>query len=293
MKMKNIMQMNYWTIGGFEGTKPVEQALAEAKKMGVDGLELTFDAGCFAPGIKEERCQAIRKCARDLGMKIETLATGFYWGAALSSPKAQVRQKAIKFTKEYLQVAKWVGAKTVLVVPGAIAVAWDPSQPVVPYAEAWKNSTASLRQCLPTAKKLGVNIALENVWNMFLTDPMAMKSFVDQFKSSCLGVYFDVGNCMINGYPEHWIEILGKRIKAVHFKNFSREDCGGVLHGFGDDLAKGDVNWQAVLKALQKVKYTGPITTEMIPFCRLPNMVLPDMQLARDTAKKMKKILGR
>jgi hexulose-6-phosphate isomerase len=104
--------------------------------------------------------------------------------------------------------------------------------------------------------------------------------------------YFDVANCLINGYPEHWIEILGNRIGAVHFKNFSRNDCAGTLHGFGDDLLKGDINWANVVSALKKIGYKGPITAEMIPFSRLPDLVLPDMELARDTAVKMRKILA-
>jgi len=118
-----------------------------------------------------------------------------------------------------------------------------------------------------------------------------MCEFVDPFKSRRVGAYFDVGNCIINGYPEHWIEILGKRIAAVHFKNFTRSDCGGVLHGFGDDLLKGDVNWKAVVAALRKVGFSGPVTAEMIPFSRLPDLVLPDMKLSRDTARKMRTIL--
>lgn len=290
--MNNIRQINYWTLGGFEGKKPVAQALEEAAAMGLGGLELTFGSGEFAPGITEAQCRAIRAKAESLKMRIETLATGYYWDHPLSSPDAAERRKAIDFTKEYLRVAAWVGARTVLVLPGAVAVPWDPSKPVVPYAAAWKNSTASLRACLKEAEKQKVTMALENVWGWFLTDPMAMKAFVDQFKSRRIGVYFDVGNCLINGYPEHWIEILGKRIAAVHFKNFSRQDCGGMLHGFGDDLLKGDINWPAVMAVLAKINYKGPITAEMIPFSRLPNLVLPDMALARDTAAKLKQILA-
>lgn len=289
----NTMQINYWTIGGFEGRKPPIQALREAKAMGYEGLELCFGAGQFAPGISQAACKEIRRAAEELGMKLETLATGSYWGMSLSSPKAAVRAKAIDFTKEYLQVAHWLGARTVLVVPGAVAVPWDPSQPVVPYAQAWVNAAASIAKLLPTAARLKVNIGLENVWNWFLADPIAMTVFVDQFESPRLGVYFDVGNCQINGFAEHWVQILGRRIKAVHFKNFQRQDCGGVLHGFGDDLAAGDVNWGATLKELKRAKYAGPFTAEMIPFSRLPNLTLPDMALARDTAGKMKKILGR
>lgn len=290
--MKNICQINYWTLGGFEGKKPMAQALEEASGMGLGGIELTFGAGEFAPGITEAQCRAIRAKAAQLNMRIETLATGYYWDHSLSSADAAERREAIAFTKEYLRVAAWVGAKVILVVPGAVAVPWNPARPVMPYAAAWKNATASMRECLKEAEKQKVTIALENVWNWFLTDPMAMKLFVDQFKSRRLGVYFDVGNGLINGYPEHWIEILGKRIAAVHFKNFARQDCGGGIHGFGDDLLKGDVNWKAVLAALAKIKYKGPITAEMIPFSRLPDLVLPDMPLARDTAAKLKQIMA-
>ena len=290
--MKNTMQINYWTIGGFGGGKPVREALREAKDMGFEGVELCFEAGAFGPHTTEVECKAYRKEADRLKMKIESLATGYYWHSPLSSPNAATRKKAIDFTKRYLQAAKWVGAKSVLVIPGAVAVPWNPKAPVTPYAEVWKFATQSVKACVSTAEKLGVSMGMENVWNWFLADPVAMRTFVDQFKSKRVGVYFDIANCLLNGFPEHWIEILGRRLVAVHFKNFERSDCAGGLHGFGDDLLKGAVDFGKVTAALKKAKYAGPITAEMIPFSRLPNLVLPDMKLAADTAKKLKKILG-
>ncbi len=291
MKIKNILQINYWTIGGFEGKKPVEQALREAGEMGFEGLELCFGAGEFVPGISEKRCREISAFARGMNIKIKTVATGNYWSKSLASPVKSTRKEALAFSRKYLQAAKWVGAGTALVVPGAVAVSWDNTQPVVPYKTAWKYATEAIRALLPTAGKYGVKIGLENVWNWFLADPVAMKTFVDQFKSKWVGVYFDVGNCLINGYAEHWIEILGKRIVAVHLKNFSRDDCGGTLHGFGDDIMRGDLDWKAMLNALKSVNYRGPLTAEMIPFSRLPNLVLPDMNLARDTGRKLTNLL--
>ena len=288
--MANVLQINYWTVGGFEGNKDPEKALREAKAIGYDGLELTFGAGHLAPGVAKARCLRIRNVAAALGMRIETMASGNFWGQSFGSPSAAVRAKAVAFTKEYLQVANWLGAKTVLVIPGAVAVPWDPSKPVVPYADVWKNATACIRKLLPVAARLKVAIGLENVWNWFLADPVAMRTFIDQFRSPWVGSYFDIANVLINGYPEHWISILGRRIKAVHFKNFAREDCGGKLHGFGDDLLKGAADWKAVMSGLRKIDYKGPITAEMIPFSRLPKLVLPDMKLARDTARKLRRI---
>jgi len=280
-------QINYWVMGGFEGKKPVLQAIEEAKAMGYEGLEPAFGAGELTPDTTEAEAKRIADGAKKLGLPIRTVCTGAYWGMSLSHPDAAVRKKAVEFTTSYLQVAGWLGAKVALVVPGHVAVPFDPSQPVVPYKQAWKLAAQSLKQVLPMAHECGVKIGLENVWNWFLADPIAMKMFIDEIADSHLGCYFDIGNVLINGYPEHWIEVLGKSVFAVHYKNFSRDDCGGNLHGFGDDLLKGDVNFEAVAGALKAIKYKGTITAEMIPFCRLPDLVLPDMALAKDTAPKL------
>ena len=99
--MNNPIQINYWTIGGFDGAKPLAQAMAEAKAMGCDGLELTFGAGHFAPGISDAACRGIRTEARKLKLRIESVATGGLWDQSLSDPRPAVRRKAIAFTREY------------------------------------------------------------------------------------------------------------------------------------------------------------------------------------------------
>lgn len=290
--MKNLLQINYWTIGGFEGQKPVRQALEDAKACGFDGLELAFGAGELNADVSQAECRRIAGDAKASGMAICTMATGQYWGCPLSSADPAQRKAAVEFTRKYITAAHWLGVKTILVVPGAVDVAWDPSVPVTPYQQVWDNATASLKEVLPFAADHGVTLALENVWNKFLLGPVEFKLFIDQFESPNIGCYFDVGNVVISGYPQHWIEILGTRIAAVHVKNFTREDCAGLLHGFGDDLLQGDVDFPAVKEALAKINYTGPVTAEMLPFSRLPDLVLPDMDLARDTGVKMRQIFG-
>jgi len=287
-----IKGISYWTIGGFAGEKPCVRAFREAAKMGYEAVELGFGAGELHDDVTETECRAIRKQAKENRIRLGTLASGRFWKQPLTSDDPKARETAVEFGKKYLRAAKALGAKAVLLVPGAVDVGWDPLMPVVPYAEVWKRAQAGIKKLIPLAEELKVTIAVENVWNKFLLGPMEMKEFIDSFGSKYVGVYFDVGNVLLTGYPEHWIEILGKRIKAVHFKNFSREDCAGGLHGFGDNLLVGDVNWGNVMVALRKLKYKGPVTAEMIPFSRLPNLVLPDMALARQTSKAMDKILG-
>ncbi len=282
--------INYWVLGGFDDKKGPYGAIDNAAEMGMEGLEITV-GDCIPIDISQGECQKIVEAAELAGIGLRTLATGFYWGCSLASTDQAEQDKAIDFTRKYLKIASWLKAETILVVPGAVDVAWDPSRPVQPYAEVWERSTEALKQLVPEAEELQVNIALENVWNKFLLSPMEMKQYISQFNSKYIGAYFDTGNCMITGYPEHWIEILGDDIKAMHIKNFKREDSGGVLHGFGDDLESGDLNFSALKAALNKYIPNVPLTAEMIPFSRLPDLVLPDMALAKDTAAKLKKLL--
>lgn len=282
--------INYWVLGGFEGEKSPFQAIDDASRMGLDGVELTF-GDCLKEDITEKECSSIAEYADKKGVGLKTLAAGFYWGCSLGSDDPAERTKAVAFTEKYIKAAFWLGVDRILVVPGAVDVAWDESRPVTPYQTVWDNSTESIRTILPFAEQYRVTICLENVWNKFLLSPVEFKIYLEQFGSDYIGIYFDVGNAVLNGYPEHWIEILGDRIKAVHFKNFKRDDCGGTLHGFGDDLLTGDVNFSAVLEGLTKISYSGPVTAEMIPFSRLPDLVLPDMELAERTAGTLKELL--
>jgi hexulose-6-phosphate isomerase len=71
-----------------------------------------------------------------------------------------------------------------------------------------------------------------------------------------------VGNALLYGHPEDWIRTLGKRIAAVHMKDF-RTNVGN-LDGFVD-LLSGDVDFRAVMGALREVGYKGTYTAEIVP----------------------------
>ena len=278
--------LNYWVFGGFTGEKTAYEFIDFAVENKLDGVELTV-CDCLNPEITEDECRKIAAYAKSKNIGIRTLASGFFWGCSLSADDEAERQQAIAFGKKYIQIANWIGAETILVIPGATRVAWEPDRPVVSYKNAWANATASLKELLPVAEKLNVNLALENVWNRFLLSPMEWKFFLDQFQSEKIGIYFDIANCCIYGRPQDYVEILGSYVKAIHVKNFEETDCAGGLHGFGDDICKGEVDFDALKKALKAINYNGPLTAEMIPFSRLPDMVLPDQALAEVTAAKL------
>ena len=89
-----------------------------------------------------------------------------------------------------------------------------------------------------------------------------MNAFIDSFSSDHLRVHFDTGNVMLFQFPELWIPVLGRRIKNVHFKEFSKKASDHTLESFTLPLY-GSTNWPAVLDALDASGYDGYVTWEL------------------------------
>ena len=90
-----------------------------------------------------------------------------------------------------------------------------------------------MQKALPLAEKLGVKIAIEVVWNNFITKPEQLIQYVDDFKSPYVGAYFDCSNMIKYGVkPGDWIRKLGKRMLKFDFKGYSKsKELGGHRRG--------------------------------------------------------------
>ena len=225
----------------------VSEKFQAAKLAGFDGVEVMSHL---------DRTEVLK--ARDAtGMVIPSVCNAMHWKFLLSDPDPKVREEGVSALKVSLEDAKAYGADTVLLVPGRVTDS-------VGYDECWKRTTEEIKKAIPLAEKLKVKIAIENVWNNFLLSPVEAIQYLDQFNSEFAGFYFDCGNILVYGWPEQWIRILGPRIARVHIKEFSRKiaDEKGKRAGFGVNLLEGDVNWPAVMKALDTIGYHGWTTIE-------------------------------
>lgn len=279
--------ISYWSFpGGLDGTKPVAEAFAEARKAGYESVEVCLSGvGDVSLETTEKGAKEIIKAANDAGIKISSVASGLYWGKSLSASDASMRAEALEIAKKQLEVAAWLNAGAILLIPGSVDVFFDPAAEVVDYDDVWRRATEAVGALAPLAESLKVAIGIENVWNKFLISPGEMRTFIDQFNSEWVGSYFDVGNAMLTGYPEQWIRFLGKRIKRIHLKDFRR--AVGTADGFVD-LLSGDVDWPAVIGALKEIGYEGYLTAEMIPLYKHYPEALID-----NTSRAMDAILGR
>jgi L-ribulose-5-phosphate 3-epimerase len=228
------------------------ERLELAKKCGFLGVEID------SPGTP--KLDELVKASQELGVAIHGVIDSVHWRDTLSSPDEKIRAKGLDALLGALKDAKTVGADTVLLVPGVV-------NKDATYEQCWERSQAEVKKALPGAERNGVKIAIEVVWNNFITKPEQLIEYVDSFKSDFVGAYFDCSNMIKYGVSSaDWIRKLGKRMLKFDFKGYSKakaKAAGNEGAGFRVEIGEGDEDWPEILKALAEIGYNGWATAEV------------------------------
>lgn len=229
-------------FGMIKGQAPIQEKFELIKKIGFEGVE--FDS---PSNINKEEAVKAKEAT---GIVIHGVVDSIHWRDTLSSPDEAVRAKGLAGLNTALDDAKFYGADTVLLVPGVV-------KDGVTYEQCYERSQAEVKKALPKAKELGVKIAIEVVWNNFITKPEQLVQYVDDFKDPLVGAYFDTSNMIKYGVkPGDWIRKLGKRMFKFDLKGYSNSKQWVAI-------GEGDEDWPDILKALAEVGYEGWATAEV------------------------------
>lgn len=265
------------------------QCLQLAKDAGFDGIELNYDLdNDLSPKAGPKELQAIRKAAEKIGIAISGLCSFLFWPYPLTSHDPEKRARALELATKMTEAAHELGTENLLVVPGAVHIPWRTDYEPVPNDVCDRRAREAIGKLLPRAEKLGVFMNIENIFfNGYLMTPGEMIAFCDSFKSEHLRVHFDTGNIMMFQFPEHWISILGSRIKNVHLKEFTKKGTDYSLETFRP-LLDGTTDWPAVVEAFDKIGYRGYLTFEYFhPYQHYPEA------LVYQTSDSLDRMLGR
>lgn len=268
--------VNQWCFP--EGT-PLQTIFEVSREAGYDAVELNL----YPPGgvgltleTTAREADEIAAMAQSYGLRLSSVSTSLQGKTPMSSPDPDVRAQGRSIVIKQMELAERLGADTVLVVPGFVNEATS-------YDDCYNRSRSELELLVKEAEQRKIRIGIENVWNKFLLSPLEMNQYVDHFNSPYVGVYFDVGNVLLTGFPQQWIRILDQRIFKVHVKDFKT----GVGNGNGFvPLLAGDVNWPAVTAALREIGYADTLTAEIGIYPRSP------LQAVRDTARHLDVIIS-
>ncbi len=229
-----------------------DELLSKTKQAGYEALELCIrDQGEITLDTPEAKLQELAKRAADAGMALSSVCPSFR-----SLPRDfvtnddAVRQQSLDATRKALDVVKAMGIDTMLLTLGGMP-------PELYYNEAYANAVQSMQRLAPYAEELGINVAIEFVWTRFLISPLEFAHFCEEVASPRIGFYFDSGNMMLFGFPEHWVRICAKHLMKVHLKDFKRQGYAWT------PLMEGDVNFAAVMAELRKMGYDDALLSEV------------------------------
>jgi hexulose-6-phosphate isomerase len=260
-KRRSLKKAVKFGMIGIDGS--IEDKFALIKELGFDGVE--FDSPSDVD--KEEAVAARDKT----GIDIHGVVDSIHWQVRLSDPDPAVRAKGLEGLKTAINDCKTYGGTTALLVPGRVSDAKNEN-----FDQVWERSTAEVRKALPLAEETGVKIAIEVVWNDFLTTPEQLIKYVDQFESPYVGAYYDCSNMLKYGVSSaDWIRALGKRMLKFDFKGYSHDKQWVAI-------GEGDENWPEVLQALDEIEYQGWATAEVGGGGR---------EVLQDIANRMNKVL--
>jgi hexulose-6-phosphate isomerase len=279
--------INLWAFP-YPDRMDLRECLQLAKDAGFDGVELNYDLeNDLSPKAGTKDYHAIRRMADDIGIAISGLCSFLFWPYPLTSNDVAERQRGFELAGLMTRAAHDLGTENLLVVPGAVHMPWRPDHDPTPNDVCDKRARAAIGKLLPEAEALKVHLNIENIFfNGYLMSPEEMIDFVESFQSEYVQVHFDTGNIMLFQFPEHWINILGSRIKNVHLKEFTKKGTDHSLECFRP-LLDGTTNWPAVIEAFDRTGYRGYLTFEYFhPYLHYPEALI------YQTADSLNRMLG-
>ena len=251
---------------------------------GFDGVEPTFVADAYpSPEDHLARARELRRVCDDLGLVIPSMRGGTVpWGTIPSADPGE-RGRALDHTRKALECLKEMGGAVLLVVPGM-------RTPGVDYQTHWARVVEYGHGAAELAAEFDMRIGLENVEARFPVSELDWRALLDEIDSDRVGMYLDVGNILWLGlgFPEQWIRTMAHRIVQVHFKDARYRLHGATLHAEVHQLLNGDVDWPAVMAALEDVSYGGWVSVEPEPYAHLPAQLPRRLSADLDALFRMK-----
>jgi sugar phosphate isomerase/epimerase len=244
-----------------------EELAAAAKDAGIEGIEWRFkeipeevkgekpsfwrnNLCSIDPSATDAELERFARAAKDNGL--ETVSVTPYLQAG-----------DLKSTERVLEVARKLGAGTIRVgVP-----VYDGTKH---FNELYELTAEYLKNVEPLAKQYGVKCLIETHHNTITASASSAYRLVSNFDPAHIGVLFDPGNMVHEGYENFrmGMELLGPYLAHVHIKNTGwkktdlREDGSGSWTSYWESNLQGIVNWRQVLTDLKAVGYNGYLGVE-------------------------------
>jgi len=252
---------SYSTVG-FQD-RSVEEALAAIAAAGFPQAEILGQEPHIAVPLTGQALSDFRTLLGDLGLRARTVHAPMTYNV-LGAPEENWRREKVEVLGTYVQFTGALGASDIIIhpvpAPCFVPNADDPTVPglirdAVP---------RSLDELIPVAEKAGVRILLENLpydYDYPFLTVQELRPLVDGYPEERLGIVLDTGHAWIlKNDPASEVYAAGPRLGGLHLQDVglseTRDEHWVPTHG--------DLEWDAIRRALSQVQYAGPWTFEVM-----------------------------
>lgn len=222
--------------------------LKHIARIGFDCVDIHTEA----VGISRKEVAIIGNTCQKLGLPIISLPVCSLGLADFSKP---VRDFHVDRTKKFIDLARSLGAKNVLLVLGEYM--WQ--REVIPAAAQWQWALESCREIGDYAarKKVDIALELEPFRLSLLNNVSAMARFVDECDHPRIRANIDISHLVLSDCSPAELKRLKGRAIHVHLS-----DCDGKVHG---DLppGRGVVKFGPYLQAIKELEVDGVVSIEL------------------------------
>jgi len=251
--------MKYSISNWIYADEPLPATFQRLQKHGYDGVELVGESQRY-------EIQEVKGLCQEFGLSVLSVLGWSIWPLErdLAHPDPQMRQKALNYAAECVDLAVAVGAPLVVVIPASAGRTSPIGQP--DSEKAWKEAVArewgyaveSVRKAAAYAEQKGVLLAIEpiNRYESFLINNTSQGlRFVQEVNSPVVRIHLDTFHMNIEDRdPAEAIREAGSLLVNMHVSDSQR---GPVGHGH--------IDFAAIMKALKEIGYQGALTMEPLP----------------------------
>jgi sugar phosphate isomerase/epimerase len=219
---------------------PVRQGLAEARRLGVAGVQVDATGDLAPDRLSESGRREFLHLLRSHGLELSALGCPLRHG--LDEPTNL--EPRIDRVRRVLDLSFDLGARKVIVQAGRI-----PDDPADPRAVTLTESLLALGR---HGDRIGAVLALETG----VESGEKLKAFLDRLDTGGLGVNYDPANMLMNGFdPVANLAPLKDRIVHTHARDARRGGPGRAAQEV--PLGHGDIDWMLYLGTLSALEYRG------------------------------------
>ena len=246
-----IATYSYWHFR--EPKVTVQEVIDHAANLGAHGVDVLH---VQMDNETQEYLKSLRERAENSGVELICLSIH----QDFVDPDKIVRDKNIEHTLRCIDIAHELGISYIRLNSGR----WNTIksfdelmanrgiEPILPgftEDDGFNWCIESITECLPTAEKAGVVLALENHWGLTRT-PEGLLRIVNAIGSPWLGVLMDTGNFLEDPYGK--LEQIAAQAVFVQAKTY---------YGGGEWYTL-DLDYPRIANILKKVNYQGYISLE-------------------------------